>query len=58
MIVTDDAAARLRLGNPVIVRGRDAPVEADEACAFAHGRLVAIGAIEADMFRPRRVCAA
>jgi tRNA pseudouridine55 synthase len=53
--VSDDAAARIRLGNPVIVRGRDAPVEADEACAFVHGRLSAIGAIEAGMFRPRRV---
>ncbi|MCO5147795.1 MAG: tRNA pseudouridine(55) synthase TruB [Aquamicrobium sp.] len=55
--VSDDTAARIRLGNPVIVRGRDAPVEADEACAFAHGRLVAIGAIEAGMFRPKRVFA-
>ena len=55
VVVADDAAARIRLGNPVIVRGRDAPVEADEACAFARGRLVAIGAIEAGMFRPKRV---
>ena len=53
--VTDDAAARIRLGNPVIVRGRDAPVEAPEACATARGRLVAIGAIEAGMFKPKRV---
>lgn len=55
VVVTDDAATRIRLGNPVIVRGRDAPAEADEACAFARGRLVAIGAIEAGMFRPKRV---
>jgi len=55
--ITDDAAARLRLGNPVILRGRDAPVQADEACAMARGRLVAIGAIEAGMFRPKRVFA-
>jgi len=55
--VTDDAAARIRLGNPVIVRGRDAPVEAAEACATARGRLVAIGAIEAGMFKPKRVFA-
>ena len=53
--MTDDAAARIRLGNPVIVRGRDAPVEADEACATARGKLVAIGAIEAGMFKPKRV---
>ncbi len=55
VVVNDDTAARLRLGNPVIVRGRDAPVEAEEACAFARGRLVAIGAIEAGMFKPKRV---
>ena len=53
--VTDDAAHRIRLGNPVIVRGRDAPVEAAEACATARGRLVAIGSIDAGMFKPRRV---
>jgi tRNA pseudouridine55 synthase len=53
--LSEDAVARIRLGNPVIIRGRDAPLEAEEACAMARGRLVAIGAIEAGMFRPRRV---
>jgi tRNA pseudouridine55 synthase len=55
--VSDDAATRIRLGNAVIVRGRDAPVHADEACALARGKLVAIGAIEAGMFKPKRVFA-
>ncbi len=55
--LTDDAAARIRLGNPVIIRGRDAPLEADEACATARGKLVAIGMIEAGMFKPKRVFA-
>jgi tRNA pseudouridine55 synthase len=55
--ISDDAATKIRLGNPVIVRGRDAPVQADEACALARGRLVAIGAIEAGMFKPKRVFA-
>lgn len=53
--LTDDAAARVRLGNPVIVRGRDAPIEADEACATARGKLVAIGSVEAGQFKPKRV---
>ena len=53
--ITDEAAHRIRLGNPVIIRGRDAPVEAEEACATARGKLVAIGAIEAGMFKPKRV---
>jgi len=55
--ISDEAANRIRLGNPVVIRGRDAPVEADEACATARGRLVAIGAIEAGMFKPKRVFA-
>ncbi|MGP2491559.1 tRNA pseudouridine(55) synthase TruB [Mesorhizobium sp. PUT5] len=53
--VNDDAATRIRLGNPVVVRGRDAPIEAEEACVTARGRLVAIGAIEQGMFKPKRV---
>jgi tRNA pseudouridine55 synthase len=53
--LTDEAAIRVRLGNSVIVRGRDAPVEADEAYVTAHGRLVAIGRIEAGQFKPKRV---
>jgi tRNA pseudouridine55 synthase len=55
--LTDDAAQRIRLGNPVIIRGRDAPAEAEEACATVRGKLVAIGAIEAGMFKPKRVFA-
>jgi len=56
--ISDDAATKIRLGNPVIIRGRDAPVEAEEACATARGKLVAIGAIEQGMFKPKRVFAA
>jgi tRNA pseudouridine55 synthase len=55
VVVADDAASRIRLGNPVIIRGRDAPLDAEEACATSRGRLVAIGTIEAGMFKPKRV---
>jgi tRNA pseudouridine55 synthase len=55
--ISDDAATKIRLGNPVIIRGRDAPVEAEEACATARGKLVAIGAIEQGIFKPKRVFA-
>ena len=55
--ISDEAASKIRLGNPVIVRGRDAPVEAEEACVTARGKLVAIGAIEQGMFKPKRVFA-
>jgi tRNA pseudouridine55 synthase len=53
--LSDEAATRIRLGNPVIVRGRDAPVEAPEAWASVRGRLLAIGMVEAGMFKPKRV---
>jgi tRNA pseudouridine55 synthase len=53
--ITDAQAQRLRMGNPVILRGRDAPVEENDAWASLHGRLIAIGAIGGGEFRPRRV---
>ncbi|MGB6117221.1 MAG: tRNA pseudouridine(55) synthase TruB [Mesorhizobium sp.] len=55
IVLGDDAAHKVKLGNPVICRGRDAPVEAAEAFATLRGRLIAIGAVEAGMFKPRRV---
>lgn len=53
--LSDDQAQRVRLGNPVILRGRDAPLEAEEACVTAHGKLLAIGYIEHGQFKPKRV---
>jgi tRNA pseudouridine55 synthase len=53
--LAEDAANRVRLGNPVVVRGRDAPVQADEAYATFRGKLIAIGEIEAGQFKPHRV---
>jgi len=53
--LSDDQAQRVRLGNPVIIRGRDAPLEADEACVTSKGKLLAIGYIEQGQFKPKRV---
>ncbi len=53
--LSDDQAHRVRMGNPVILRGRDAPLEADEVCANHKNRLLAIGFIEQGMFKPKRV---
>ncbi|HVK91871.1 MAG TPA: tRNA pseudouridine(55) synthase TruB [Mycoplana sp.] len=55
IVISDDQAHRLRMGNPIILRGRDAPVSADEAYATARGKLVAIGEIGGGEFRPKRV---
>jgi tRNA pseudouridine55 synthase len=53
--LSEEQAYRIRMGNPVIVRGRDAPLEAPEVYATAKGRLVAIGEIAQGEFRPKRV---
>lgn len=53
--VNDDQTRRLRRGNPILLRGRDAPLPADEAYATQDGRLIAIGEIAGGEFRPRRV---
>jgi len=55
LAISDDQARRVRSGNPIILRGRDAPLPAPEAYATAGGELVAIGAIEEGEFRPKRV---
>jgi tRNA pseudouridine55 synthase len=53
--ISDDQAHRLKMGNSIILRGRDAPVATDDACAFARGALVAIGEVAGGEFHPRRV---
>src|SRR5690606_36979521 len=53
--LSDEQAQRVRLGNPVIIRGRDAPLDADEACVTTRGKLLAIGYIEHGQFKPKRV---
>lgn len=55
LAVSEDQARRIRSGNPIILRGRDAPLPAPEAYATLSGDLVAIGAIEEGEFRPKRV---
>jgi tRNA pseudouridine55 synthase len=57
LIISDDQAHRLKMGNPILVRGRDAPVAESEAYATARGRLIAIGEIGEGEFRPKRVFA-
>ncbi|MCY6382749.1 tRNA pseudouridine(55) synthase TruB [Hoeflea prorocentri] len=56
--VSEQQAQRLLCGNPILLRGRDAPLPADEAYATVNGRLVAIGEIAQGEFRPRRVFSA
>ncbi|HEV7437396.1 MAG TPA: tRNA pseudouridine(55) synthase TruB [Pseudorhizobium sp.] len=55
LAITEDQAHRLRMGNPIILRGRDAPSAEADAYATARGKLVAIGEIGQGEFRPKRV---
>ena len=55
LVISDDQAHRLKMGNPILVRGRDAPVAETEAYATARGKLIAIGEIGQGEFRPKRV---
>ncbi|PDT27654.1 tRNA pseudouridine(55) synthase TruB [Rhizobium sp. L9] len=57
LVINDDQAHRLKMGNPILVRGRDAPITESEAYATARGRLIAIGEIGQGEFRPKRVFA-
>jgi tRNA pseudouridine55 synthase len=48
-------AARLINGQPVLVRGRDAPIENTPAYATCKGNIIAVGHIEKGQLRPLRV---
>jgi tRNA pseudouridine55 synthase len=51
----DDAAHRIRMGNPAIIRGRDAPLDAEHAYVTTKGKLLAIGEVRFGEFHPNRV---
>ena len=53
--VSPSDASRIARGQPILIRGRDAPVMAGEAYAMFRGRPIAIGVLEQGEFRPVRV---
>jgi tRNA pseudouridine55 synthase len=55
LVLSTSDAARLRRGQSVIIRGRDAPASAPTAHATSAGESVAIGEIAQGEFHPRRV---
>jgi tRNA pseudouridine55 synthase len=48
-------AARLRQGQAVLLRGRDAPILSGPVYAVSRGALVALGDVDQGEFRPRRI---
>jgi tRNA pseudouridine55 synthase len=55
LAMTEKDAARLRRGQAVILRGRDAPVISGPAYAIFGGLPVALGEVEKGAFNPKRV---
>lgn len=55
IMIHRDAALRLKRGQSVLLRGRDAPVEADAVYATSGGILIATGSIENGELIPHRV---
>ena len=55
LAMTDQDAARVKRGQAVILRGRDAPVMSGPAYAISGGIPVALGEVDKGAFNPRRV---
>lgn len=53
--ISKEQAQRVRAGNPVLLVGRDAIIQADEAFASFGSDLIAIGEVEKGSFHPKRV---
>ncbi|MCF6321279.1 MAG: tRNA pseudouridine(55) synthase TruB [Rhizobiaceae bacterium] len=54
-LIDKQQAIRIRSGNPVLLRGRDAITFAEEACAISGTELIAIGNVDKGSFYPKRV---
>lgn len=55
LAITEDHAARLRLGQSILLKGRDAPIIAGPAYAMAGSTIVALGEVSRGEFKPSRV---
>jgi tRNA pseudouridine55 synthase len=55
LAITGSDAARLRRGQPVLLRGRDAPILNGTVYATSRGTLVALGEVSEGELKPRRI---
>ncbi|SFT80228.1 tRNA pseudouridine synthase B [Pseudovibrio denitrificans] len=53
--ITGDAAAKVKRGNPVLLRGADAPIGPEEIYVVSGGKLIAFGEVSKGEFKPKRV---
>jgi tRNA pseudouridine55 synthase len=54
--VGPDDAQRIRMGQPVFLRGRDAPVLEGTVTVSAHGALIALAEVDQGALKPKRIC--
>jgi tRNA pseudouridine55 synthase len=55
LVISGSDAARLRRGQPVLLRGRDAPIFNGTVYATSRGTLVALGEVSEGELKPRRI---
>ncbi|MEM7774655.1 MAG: tRNA pseudouridine(55) synthase TruB [Pseudomonadota bacterium] len=55
VVVASNDAGRIRRGQAVVLRGRDAPISHGQAYATTKGQLVALGEVDGGTFIPTRV---
>jgi len=55
LAISGDEAARLKRGQAVLIRGRDAPILKGSVYAMSRGQLVALGEVKRGEFYPKRV---
>jgi tRNA pseudouridine55 synthase len=53
--VGPDDAQRIRMGQPVFLRGRDAPVLEGTVTVSAHGALIALAEVDQGALKPKRI---
>jgi len=56
LAISGDDAAKLKRGQAVLLRGRDAPIINGPVYATSRGTLVALGEVKRGELRPKRVC--
>jgi tRNA pseudouridine55 synthase len=55
LVLSSPDADRLRRGQPVLLRGRDAPIVEGTVYAMSRGTLVALGEVSKGELKPRRI---
>ncbi|WP_455479582.1 tRNA pseudouridine(55) synthase TruB [Bartonella sp. B23] len=53
--LNEDQAQRVMMGNSALLCDQNAPIDEDEVCVIYKGQLLAIGTLEKNLFKPKRI---